>query len=87
MFFFIHFHYGLLESGLFSQGHDASVPALFIVLVSMCCCAVQCSVVSDSVTPWTIPHQAPLPLSMEFSSPDCWSGLPFPSPGDLPNPG
>ena len=27
------------------------------------------------------------PLSMEFSSKEYWSGLPFPSPGDLPNPG
>ena len=37
------------------------------------------------VTPWTIAYQAP--LSMEFSRQECWSGLPFPSPGDLPNPG
>ena len=36
-------------------------------------------------TPWTVAHQAP--ESMEFSSQDYWSGLPFPSPGDLPNPG
>ena len=36
--------------------------------------------------PWTVAHQAP--LSMEFSRRGyCWSGLPFPSPGDLPNPG
>ena len=27
------------------------------------------------------------PLSMGFSRQECWSGLPFPSPGDLPNPG
>ena len=27
------------------------------------------------------------PLSMKFSSQECWSGLPFPFPGDLPNPG
>ena len=32
-----------------------------------------------------IAHQAP--LSMEFSRQEYWSGLPFPSPGDLPNPG
>ena len=32
-----------------------------------------------------IAHQAP--LSMGFSRQECWSGLPFPSPGDLPNPG
>ena len=36
-------------------------------------------------TPWTIAHQTP--LSMGFSRQEYWSGLPFPSPGDLPNPG
>ena len=36
-------------------------------------------------TPWTAAHQAP--LSIEFSRQEHWSGLPFPSPGDLPNPG
>ena len=33
--------------------------------------------------PWTVAHQAL--LSMEFPSQECWSGWPFPSPGDLPN--
>ena len=43
-------------------------------------------VVSNSfATPRTITHQAP--LSMGFPWQDYWSGLPFPSPGDLPNPG
>ena len=36
-------------------------------------------------TPWTIAHQ--IPLSMGFSRQEYWSGLSFPSPGDLPNPG
>ena len=36
-------------------------------------------------TPWTIAHQAP--LSMGFSRQEYWSGLPCPSPGDLPDPG
>ena len=36
-------------------------------------------------TPWTVARQAP--LSMEFSRQEYWSGLPFPSPGDLPKPG
>ena len=36
-------------------------------------------------TPWTIAHQAP--LSMGFSRQEYWSRLPFPSPGDLPDPG
>ena len=35
--------------------------------------------------PWTVAHQAP--LSMEFSKKEYWSGLPFPSPGDLSDPG
>ena len=34
-------------------------------------------------TLWMVTHQAP--LSMEFSRQEYWSGLPFPSPGDLPN--
>ena len=36
-------------------------------------------------TLWTVAHQAP--LSVYFSRREYWSGLPFPSPGDLPNPG
>ena len=36
------------------------------------------------VTPWTVACQAP--LSMGFPRQEYWSGLPFPSPGDLPNP-
>ena len=35
--------------------------------------------------PWTVAYQAP--LSMGFSRQYYWSGLPFPSPGDLPKPG
>ena len=46
---------------------------------------VSCSLVSDSVTPWTVAHQAL--LSMKFSRQEYRSGLPFPSPGDLPNSG
>ena len=37
------------------------------------------------VIPWTIHHQ--VPMSMEFSRQEYWSGLPFPSPGKLSNPG
>ena len=41
---------------------------------------------SDSfVTPWALVHEAP--LSTGFSRQEYWSGLPFPSPGDLPGPG
>ena len=37
------------------------------------------------VTPWTVAYQAP--LSMGFSRQGYWSGVPFPSPGDVPDPG
>ena len=40
---------------------------------------------SDSLQPIDIAYQAP--PSMEFSRQEYWSGLPFPSPGDLPHPG
>ena len=43
------------------------------------------SVVSDSAAPWTVAHQAP--LSVEFCRQEYWSGQPFLSPGDLPEPG
>ena len=42
-------------------------------------------VMSDSVTPWTVAHQAP--LSLGFFSQEYWSELSFPSPGNLPDPG
>ena len=43
-------------------------------------------VMSNSlVTPWTVDQQ--VPLSMGFPRQEYWSGLPFPSPGDLPDPG
>ena len=47
-------------------------------------CVQSLSRVQLFVTPGTVAHQTP--LSMGFSRQDYWSGLPFPSPGDLPNP-
>ena len=47
--------------------------------------SVSHSVVSDSAIPWTVARQAP--LSMEFFRQEYWSGFPFPSPGDFPDPG
>jgi len=41
------------------------------------------SVMPDSATPWTVAMDG----STEFSRQEYWSGLPFPSPGDLPDPG
>ena len=43
------------------------------------------SCVRPFANPWTVDHEAP--LSMGFSRQETWSGLPFPSPGDLPDPG
>ena len=48
------------------------------------CCAVL-SRVRLFATPWTVASQAP--LSLEFFRQEYWSGLPFLSPGDLPDPG
>ena len=48
-------------------------------------CSVLCLVAQSCPTLWTTACQAP--LSMEFSRSEYWSGLPFPSPGDLPEPG
>ena len=54
---------------------------------SMCACVCVCvlSHVQLSVTLWTVANQTP--LSTKFSRQEHWSGFPFPTPGDLPNPG
>ena len=43
------------------------------------------SCVQFFATPWTVAYQAP--PSMGFARQEYWSGLPFPAPGDFPNPG
>ena len=55
----------------------------FIYIQIYICKLLSC--VQLSATPWTIVHQAP--LFMVSSRQEYWSGLPFPSPGDLPDPG
>ena len=54
-------------------------------VLSLCKGAQLFSCVWLIVTPWTVTHQAS--LSMKFFRQEHWSGLPFPSPGDLPNTG
>ena len=56
----------------------------FNVCLSLCVCVLSHSVVSHSVTLWTVAHQAP--LSFRFFRQEYWNGLPFPSPSDLTNP-
>ena len=57
---------------------------IFILCVCVCVCVCVPSHVQLFVTPWTIARQTP--LSVNFPQ-GYWSGLPFPPPGDLPNPG
>ena len=47
-------------------------------------CVLSCSLMSDSVTPWNVALQAPLPI--QFSRQEYWSGLLFHPPGDLLDP-
>ena len=54
------------------------IMAVLVLLLS-------CSVVPNSVTLWTVAFQAH--LSMGFPRQEYWSGVPFPTAGDLPNPG
>ena len=48
-------------------------------------CAQSCPTLCHNSTPWTVARQAS--VSMGFSRQGYWGGLPFPSPGDLPDPG
>ena len=81
-----HFHFsskymemtqGLVYSELICRALHCSA-GLLTVVQSLSC-------VWLFVTPWTVARQAP--LSMRFSRQEYWSGLPFPSPGDLHDPG
>ena len=54
-------------------------------ILCVCVCVCVCSVVPDSENLWTVAHQAT--LSMGFHRQEYCRGLPFPPPGDLPDPG
>ena len=58
-------------------------PTVFSYIKKACVYMLNC--VQLFGTSWSVAHQAP--LSMEFSRQECWSQLPFPTPGDLPDPG
>ena len=72
---FLHFHHFIF------QGWYLNSPSHFIFPM----CAKSLSHVQLFGTLWTVDLQAP--LSMGSSRQKCWCGLPFPSPGDLPDPG
>ena len=61
---------------------NGEFPSQLYVCICLCVCS---GVVSDSATPWTVARQAS--QSVRFPRQEYWSGLPFPSPGDLSGPG
>ena len=68
--------------------HSREGKSAYLTLATYQVLTVSVSVCTQSclfATPWTVARQAP--LSMGFSRQEYWSGLPFPPPGDLPNPG
>ena len=67
------------------ESRDQSCFKSLAALCEHCLCACSVASMSDSVTPWTVARQAP--LTMGFSRQEFWGGLPFPPPGDLPDPG
>ena len=78
-----HFHTWILFEKLFPQ---VTGPCLALWYEACVCMSAQSlSRVQLFATPWTVACQAP--LSMGFPRQEYWSGLPFLSPGDLPNPG
>ena len=79
--FFINF----LQTGQ-KQGQNAMVKDFYSLSVCVCVCVCVCvpSHVQLFVTPWTVARQTP--LSVNFPQ-GYWSGLPFPPPGNLPDPG
>ena len=82
------YSYQLQKNKIYPSPWISCIPDIY---TSMCICILGVSEVKSLscvwllVTPWTIAYQAP--PSMEFSRQEYWSGLPFPSPEDLPNPG
>ena len=68
-----------------SRNHQGSPSVTCFCKYKHIVLSVICSVVSDSVTPWSVACQAP--LSMGFPRQEYWREFPFPSPGDLPDPG
>ena len=74
----------LFQASFLCSHFSPSFTTAFLCLV-ISVCVHACSVLSDSSTPWTVAHQAA--LSMGFSRQEYGSGLPFPPPRDLPDPG
>ena len=78
-------HSILLYSHLRAKKAEGQAAAQIPCLLYYACVLIRFSHVQLFATPWTVARQAP--LYMGFSKQEYWSGLPFPSPVDLPNPG
>ena len=65
--------------------HHPWPPGTLGFVMKICCCLVTKFASDSFATPWTVARQAP--LYIQFSRQEYWSGVPFPSPGDLPGPG
>ena len=61
-----------------------SILTFFKTIGEYCCCLVAKSCLTLFENPWTVAHQALLPIG--FPSQEYWSGMPFPSPGDISDP-
>ena len=87
--FWILSHYRLLQDIAYSSlCYTVTLDPCCLSILNIVECIVHVCMLSHVwlfATPWAIAHQAP--LSLEFSRQEYWSGLPFPPPGDLPNPG
>ena len=86
----VNFTWGKGMAGIFIKQVTslALAPVCVCACVHVCVCVCVClsfSGVLLFVTLWTVASQAP--LSMEFSRQEYWSEMPFPSSGNLPNPG
>ena len=79
IFFFLNVKYPPCKRQLVTSWHYYN--SILSCFVCVCVCVCVLSHGQLFVTPWTVAHQAP--LSMEFSRQEYWSGLPFPTPGDL----
>ena len=78
--------WGFLDPFAVTTQHQVYISAVwFCPLYGAGSVCVSHSAVCGSATPWTVTQQAS--LSMGFSRQECWSGLPCPSPGNLPEPG
>ena len=76
-----------IEPLVVSHLQDVSIKFLAdpLMVAHVSCVTKSLSRISLCATPWTVARQAP--PSMGFSRQEYWSGAPFPSPGDLPDPG